>query len=472
MIGAMKYRKQKTKGVIVKNWICDFFVIVFSFLVFFRRINSFPLRNWDEAWYGEIIKNMASGKYGFLMPYWNGRFYFDNEPLYFWLSFPFVKLFGISEWQVRIISATTGVLAAYLVFLIARKLNNVGCGIFSFLIFLTIGGVVIRFSHGNLDALLVCLFLSTFYFYLKSEKLAFNILSGLTFGLGLLVKSWGIGLFPLFWIVVYSQFIKKIEIKKLSILVFCGLVISLPWYFWGILKFGEQFVTWYLLNPAEGRLATPINNFSLAYFRFVIRDLGLWLFTLFGFLMLLRRGWKLKISWPASFTLVSLTYITFLNFLGDKSDWYLIPAFAPLSIVLGWIVSESYKKFGRVAIIGFGIFLVFGYFNVLRIENLTPDRSIVGARVGQKAQQLIPYGDEVLLDDHDFTAFLYYLNHDHIYTLQEDRKLGEWWIIKKAELNGFLSKNKAWIVTKNESAFRDNFRTVDSFNGYFFMRSY
>jgi len=55
-------------------------VLISSFAVFFSKISSFPLRNWDEAWYAEIIKNMASGKYGYLMPFWNGRYYFDNAP--------------------------------------------------------------------------------------------------------------------------------------------------------------------------------------------------------------------------------------------------------------------------------------------------------------------------------------------------------------------------------------------------------
>ena len=56
------------------------------------------VRNWDEAWYAEIIKNMAVKDYGWLMPWWNGRYYFDHPPLYFWLSGVVVKLFGLGEW--------------------------------------------------------------------------------------------------------------------------------------------------------------------------------------------------------------------------------------------------------------------------------------------------------------------------------------------------------------------------------------
>ncbi len=139
-------------------------VISGSILIFFRRINVFPLRNWDEAWYAEIIKNMASGNYGYLMPYWNGRYYFDHSPLYFWLSAPFFKFFGPGEWQARIVSAVASVFVVIFIFLIGKRLVNTLTGFFSVLIFLTLGGVVMRFAHGNLDSFLVFFFLGSFYF--------------------------------------------------------------------------------------------------------------------------------------------------------------------------------------------------------------------------------------------------------------------------------------------------------------------
>ena len=91
-------------------------VLISSVVVFFSKIASFPLRNWDEAWYAEIIKNMAFGKYGVLMPFWNGRYYFDNAPLYFWLSAPVFKIFGAGEWQARFVSAKTTMFTSFFFF--------------------------------------------------------------------------------------------------------------------------------------------------------------------------------------------------------------------------------------------------------------------------------------------------------------------------------------------------------------------
>src|SRR3990172_10778079 len=99
-------------------------IIVISTITFFRNITNFPLRNWDEAWYAEIIKNMALGKYGYLMPFWNGRYYFDHAPLYFWLSAPVFKIFGAGEWQTRFVSAVAAIFAAFLIFKIGKKLKD------------------------------------------------------------------------------------------------------------------------------------------------------------------------------------------------------------------------------------------------------------------------------------------------------------------------------------------------------------
>ncbi len=456
-----------------KKFGVDLFVLLLSAFVFLRRIDAFPLRNWDEAWYAEIIKNMAGGKFGFLMPYWNGRVFYDNEPLYFWLSTPIVKVFGLGEWQVRIVSVLSAIFAAYLVYLIGQKLVNKTVGIFGFLIFLTIGGLVIRFAHGNLDALLVCLFLATFYFYTKAGKFAFNILTGISFGFGLLVKSWGIGLFPLFLILLYCMYLRKIEIRKLAIMVFVGLLVFLPWYVWGIVKFGDQFIAWYVLNPSEGRLATPLANFSFDYFFFIFRDLGFWLLLPAGFLVFeFKKISKFRNTFLVPFLFAAIAYVTFLNFLGDKSDWYLIPSFPLLAIGLGFITSELFKKRGWAVIGVFVVILMIQYLNVLRTENITPDRSIVGANLGVGAARIIPYGDQIILYDPDFTSFLYYSGQDHVYTLQNDRKPGEWWILKPEELGEFLGKNNnSWIVTRDKNIQGNKFETADYFNGYYFIKS-
>ena len=121
-------------------------VFILALLVFSFNISSFPLRNWDEAWYAEITKNMANGS-GLLVSFWNGQYYFDKPPLYFWLSLPFFEIFGAGEWQARIISATAAVFASILIYLLGKKLFSPKAGFFAFLVFVTLGQIVVRLSH-------------------------------------------------------------------------------------------------------------------------------------------------------------------------------------------------------------------------------------------------------------------------------------------------------------------------------------
>lgn len=447
-------------------------------LTFFRRINGFPLRNWDESWYAEITKNMASGNYGYLMPYWNGRYYFDHSPLYFWLSAPFFKFFGPGEWQARIISAIASVFVVIFIFLIGRRLVNTLTGFFSALVFLTLGGVVMRFAHGNLDSLLVFFSLGAFYFYLKSEdKKIYALLCGLFLGLGILVKSWGIGIFPLFLIVTFALVKERRLPRNLHLIIPVALIAFSWWYILGFWKFGYQFASWYLLNPSESRLNNPIGNFSLDYYIFTIGDIGLWF--LVGFVFLLgkfQKGINIKNNFVFAFIFVSFFYITFLNFLSDKSDWYTIPVYPLISLVLGYWVFRIYKVSPKITILIFALILIFQIYNVNRIENIYPDRSIVGADLGKEAKTLIPKGDTVILDDHDFTSFLYYSNKTAIYTLQDNKKPGEWWILTNRELDNFLKNHqKVWLVSKRPQELKyiaDRQNTVLVLNGYSFMRLY
>src|SRR4030067_2445889 len=90
-------------------------ILVSSSAIFFRTIDRFPLRNWDEVWYAEEIKNMATGSYSLLATFWNGHYYFDKPPLYFWLSLPIVEFFGLGQWQVRLVTVLSAIFASILV---------------------------------------------------------------------------------------------------------------------------------------------------------------------------------------------------------------------------------------------------------------------------------------------------------------------------------------------------------------------
>lgn len=449
-------------------------IALLSIITFARTINDFPLRNWDEAWYAEIIKNMASGNHRFLMPFWNGRFYFDHAPLYFWLSTGIVKIFGQGEWQVRLVSALSATFASVLVFLIGKKLFNQSCAIIAVLVFLTLGQVVIRLAHGNLDALLIMLFLTSFYTYLKSENdKRYSAICGISLGLGILVKSWGIGTFPLFLILTYSFVKNRSWPKNLHIILLSGFLSFTWWYLWGFLTFGKVFASWYIFNPSEGRLNHPLDNFSIYYFKALIRDIGYWLSIPIAFLFLKTKSIP-KEKTILVLLIVSIVYICSLNFLSDKSDWYNLPAYPLIALIIGYLSSILIKINKPLMISCITLLTLLGTYNVIRVENIYPDRSTVGAQLGKIAEKMIPKEEEVILDDPNFTAFLYYSNHKEVYTLEDNKKsdFTEWWKISRADLENFIKNHpNTWIVTKNPQNLPiQNYQLEEKYNEYSFLK--
>lgn len=444
-----------------------FVVFLGAFLIFVVGINSFPLRNWDEAWYAEIIKNMASGNYSLLAPFWNGEYYFDKPPLYFWLSLPIVKIFGIGEWQIRLVSVVSATLVVFLIYLIGEKLFDKKVGAYSAIIFVSLGQLYMRFSHGNLDALLICLFLAAFYFYLLSTRgVVFSILSGLCVGLGFLTKGWALGLYPLFVIFVYALIVEKTLPRKFWLICISALLTSGWWYLLGYLKFGQPFLNWYLFTFAEGNFG---HKFSLDYAQYLIRDLGV--LAVFIPLHLIKVKRDIKVL---TLFLVSSIFILAISLLKESLDWHILPAYPWLVLIISYSVV---KLLGRVpGKLAFGIttvVLAAQIYNAYRIENIYPDRSKVGAELGVYTRNLIQAGDTVVLDDHDFTSFLFYSNAGTVYEVSQDGgKPSEWWVFKYSDFVEFERKHSKILLISRDLKHFPNLtgNIVASYKGYSFVR--
>lgn len=470
-----------------------YLIFYLSILVFLIPINFFPLRNWDEAWYGEIIKNMASENYSLLVPFWNGQYYFDKPPLYFWLSLPIVKLFGIGEWQVRFVSVVAASICVLLTYLIGNRFwtsqndrQKKLVGIFSAIIFVILGQVYIRFSHGNLDALLVALFLATYYFWLSSEKnIKLAWISGIMLGLGFLVKGWTLGLFPLFVIGIHSFLCERKIIPKNLLYIIVGAVLSSGWwYLLGISQFGHTFFNWYIFTPAEGGLG---RSFSWESFWFLIRDVGIW-WIVVGFVILvrvmhpgsydsgsIRLTQDVQSRMTKTLLLVTSCFLLPLSFAQEKLDWHNLPAYPFVAIFVGWCIYNLYKRYGKIILVTCCLLLVTQAFVVYKIENIYPDRSKVGAELGYMMTVIKNPGDIVILDDHDFTSFLYYSNVVKVYVVSyEEVKPGEFWRLKYSDLPNFIKNNQhVVLISKNiDNIYPDatNGQIAASGLGYKFVR--
>jgi 4-amino-4-deoxy-L-arabinose transferase-like glycosyltransferase len=99
--------------------LCVLFFIAAGFMLLF--LGSHALITPDEARYTEVAREMlASGDY--ITPTVNGVAFLDKPPLFYWLQASSLKLFGISEWSIRLWPALFGVFGGLFTYIAGRML--------------------------------------------------------------------------------------------------------------------------------------------------------------------------------------------------------------------------------------------------------------------------------------------------------------------------------------------------------------
>ena len=111
-------------------------VLVFLFLVLVLMLPGTTLWDRDEPLYARAAVEMAQTG-SWLVPSFNGEVFALKPPLIYWLMALSIRVFGVTEFAVRIVSAIGLVAAGWLTFLIGRRLFNAWVGFWAMAIFLT-----------------------------------------------------------------------------------------------------------------------------------------------------------------------------------------------------------------------------------------------------------------------------------------------------------------------------------------------
>lgn len=231
-------------------------IILILLLAIFLRFFNLQQRgayNWDEGEYLDAAESVLEGKY-----LWIGV---ALKPLHNFLIMVSFLLFGNHDYVGIGVSAFTGVLTVYLVYLIGRKLFDEKIGLFAALI-LAVTEYHLYYSRSALaDGNLTFFFVLTMFFYVHSllngEK-KYHVLTGIGVGLCFLTKNTGALVLPVillsefFMICKYKEFKKERFINTLLILAissaFILTTISAYRYF------GSLFLVEYAELKSTGRL--------------------------------------------------------------------------------------------------------------------------------------------------------------------------------------------------------------------------
>ncbi|MBI5358252.1 glycosyltransferase family 39 protein [Candidatus Amesbacteria bacterium] len=142
-------------------------ILIISLLpMFFYKLGSSSLVNWDEAWYAEIAKQLLiSGN--LLVMKFNQQIFTDHPPGGFWLITIGQQVFGINEFGSRIMSAVFGILGILGIYLLGKELFGKVVGFCSALALATAPWYLFRSRSGDLDIFLTVFMIWTVYFSVK-----------------------------------------------------------------------------------------------------------------------------------------------------------------------------------------------------------------------------------------------------------------------------------------------------------------
>lgn len=323
------------KHITIKDFIFLLLGICTGYILFYN-LGKYPLENWDEAWYGDMVRNMLYN-HNFSVLYWNKAPYFDKPPLYIWISVFWAFFFGLNEFTLRLTSAMSAFIIITGITLYSYKKFGLLPSLLAFSTIAFNNIFIWRARSGNLD-LLVALLIFMSFFVIQSKSKKRYILLGVLFGLTYLAKTAIVSL-PLGIFILHDLLFRRKELKKewkyIVLSIFVMLLMIATWLFFGYLQAGKDFVNYYLFQSDQGVSKMSFSNFKWDYLRYAYYSLQrrffiVFLIGLFFALFSIRKPHSLLLI------LFSTLLIIQLSFTQRSNNWYLIPAMPFWSMLIAY----------------------------------------------------------------------------------------------------------------------------------------
>ena len=188
----------------------------------------------DVGYHAYSLLKTGHDYYGQLLPSYIHSFSEWRAPLLMYVTAPFIGIFGLNEYGVRLPEAFFGILSIYLLYLfVVKQTENKKLGLISAFL-LTVSPWHLQYSRAAFEvSLLLTLYISGAYFFFKGLKKSwFLYVSFILFGLTLYTYSTANVFTPLFillLVVVYrDEVVSKIGITTLVKATCLLIIVSLP----------------------------------------------------------------------------------------------------------------------------------------------------------------------------------------------------------------------------------------------------
>ena len=336
----------------------SYMVLLVAYLLLYVAPLPFrPLQIPDETRYAEIAREVvATGEW--IVPRLNGLRYFEKPVFGYWVTALSILCFGENRFAVRLPSALATGLSAMLLVLILRRSGYTCSALLGAAVFLTSLQVYILGVSNLLDAvfsLFVTASLVCFYFAYQAcrgrARVVWLAMFGVAWGLGFLTKGFLAFLIPIVTIGPFLLWRKRSkDLLTLSWIPFLiAVTIILPWAIMVHLREPGYWRHFIVVEHFE-RFVSPENQslhpepfwFLVPY---LIGGAIPWTFALPAAIKGLRDA-----GCRDSLIQYALCWLVFPFFLLSASEGklgtYLLPCFAPLSVLLAIGLTKNIKKQG------------------------------------------------------------------------------------------------------------------------------
>jgi 4-amino-4-deoxy-L-arabinose transferase-like glycosyltransferase len=327
-------------------------------LFFSLFLGSRPLSVPDEGRYVEIPREMVvTGDW--LTPRLNGVKYFEKPPLFYWFEAGLIKLFGLSEWSVRIGPALFAVFGCLAVYFAGSRMFGRRAGLASAIVLAT---NILYYALSQLITLdmpvsvlltasLLAFLLGTRETETSSRRIffwafyVFAALAVLAKGLiGIVIPGMIIGS----WILLMNEW-RVLRSMHLASGMAIFLLIAVPWHIL-VDRANPEFFNFYFIHEHFQRYLTKVHGRYKPFWFFIpIVLLGLFPWIAFLFQAVKQNfptSWKDRARHKEAIFLMLWAGLVFLFFSASSSKLvtYILPVFPPLAILIGRFLADAWGR--------------------------------------------------------------------------------------------------------------------------------
>ncbi len=339
----------------INKWRLAFLIFAVFYAFFILLDLSFMAIQWDEITHLNGGLLLLRGRYQEYFAF--NAFY---PPMFDIVTAGFFSIGGVSVFAGRFVAVTFALLSLWIVFETANKMCGPKIALISSVLLGLMPGFVWLSRVAMIETMLVFFFTASMFFFFNWIRTHQNrdlILSGLTLGIGFLVKYQILvaGIIMIASIFILSREYLKAKLSRMPLLIVAVVLVLIPWIFISYQIYASGMLDQWIYalsigNPEKslysgrfGPYALPIfyfiemtwpysNVHPISFFLYIVGLLGLGLFA-----------WRRKTEDKFLLLWFSVVFV-FFTLIANKHWRYVMPLFPILAISAASLIVFAYGK--------------------------------------------------------------------------------------------------------------------------------